>query len=52
MDTDTTLLATLAAILAIVAWQAHRLGNERRDVALLTAIAGLLGAGTAASTLF
>lgn len=52
MDTDTTLLAVLAALLAVVTWLAHRQGNERRDVGLLAAIAGLLVTGTAASTMF
>jgi hypothetical protein len=47
METSTLILAALAVTLAGAAIQAWRLGNERRDVALLGAISGLFGAGTA-----
>ena len=46
MDTTTLLLAILTATLAGVSFHAWRLGNEKRDVALLGAISGLLGIGT------
>lgn len=51
MDTDTLLFATLAATLVVVAFQAWRLGNERRDVVLIGVVGGLCGAGTAVSAL-
>jgi hypothetical protein len=46
MDTTTLLLAILTATLAGVTFHAWRLGNEKRDVALL---GGLLGVGTVAT---
>jgi hypothetical protein len=49
MDTATFLLALLTVTLAGVTFHAWRLGNERRDVALLGVFSGLLGAGTAAT---
>ncbi len=51
MDTITTSLAILSAALAVVAFQAWRLGNEKRDVALLGAFSGLFGVGTAVSAI-
>lgn len=45
----TTLLLVFTVAMLAVAWQAHKLGNERRDVAFLTVLAGLLGAGAAVS---
>lgn len=47
MDTSTLLLALLTATLAGVTVHAWRLGNERRDVALLGMVSGLCGAGAA-----
>jgi hypothetical protein len=51
MDTVTTILVVLTVTLAGVTWHAWRLGNERRDVALLGTFATLCGAGTAVSLL-
>lgn len=42
-------LATLTVTMLAVTLHAWRLGNERRDVALLGAIGGLLGVGTVAA---
>lgn len=47
MDTSTVLLAMLTATLAGVTAQAWRLGNEKRDIALLGVFSGLCGVGTA-----
>jgi hypothetical protein len=52
MDTDTLLLGVMTVTLAFVTFQAWRLGNERRDVALLATCGGLFGAGTALTALF
>jgi hypothetical protein len=49
MDTSTLLLSLLAAALAGATFQAWRLGNERRDVALLGTFGSLLGLGAAAT---
>jgi hypothetical protein len=46
MDTTTLLLAILTVTLAGVALHAWRLGNEKRDVALLGVCSSLLGFGT------
>ena len=46
MDTSTLLFAILTATLAGVTFQAWRLGNEKRDVALLGGFGGLCGLGT------
>jgi hypothetical protein len=46
MDTSTLLLALLTATLAGVTFHAWRLGNEKRDVALLGVFSGLCGVGT------
>ena len=51
MDTLTLLLAILALCLVVVAWQARRLGNEKRDVVLLGARGGLMGTGAAISAI-
>jgi len=51
MDTLTILLFVLAVAMLGVIWQARRLGNERRDIALLALTAGLLGGGSAVSAL-
>jgi hypothetical protein len=42
------LLALMTVVLAGVAAYAWRIGNERRDVALIGAFAGAFGASTAA----
>jgi hypothetical protein len=42
----------LAATMLGVTLHARRLGNERRDVALLGAVAGPLGAGSVAAAVF
>lgn len=47
METATLLFAILTATLAGVAFHAWRLGNEKRDVALLGLFSGLCGVGTA-----
>lgn len=49
MDTTTTILAVLSLTLVGVTVHAWRLGNERRDVALLGAFATACGLGTAVS---
>ena len=51
MDTLTLVLAFLSICLVGVTVHAWRLGNERRDVALLGAFSGLMGAGAAASAI-
>jgi uncharacterized membrane protein YadS len=47
MDTSTIVLAILTATLAAVTFHAWRIGNEKRDVALLGVFSGLCGVGTA-----
>ena len=49
MDTTVLLLAIFTFTLFAVAFQDWRLGNEKRDVALLGAIGGLCGVGTIAA---
>lgn len=51
MDTATLLLGIMTVVLVGVTLHAWRLGNEKRDVALLGAFAGLAGVGTAAAAL-
>lgn len=46
MDTTTLVFAILTATLAGVTFHAWRLGNEKRDVALLGVFGGLCGVGT------
>jgi len=41
----------MTVTLIAVAFHAWRLGNEKRDVALLTVIGGLFAAGTAAAAI-
>ncbi|URI10765.1 hypothetical protein MW290_17410 [Aquincola tertiaricarbonis] len=45
MESSVLVLLSLTAALGFAAWQAWRIGNERRDVALLGSVAGLLGVG-------
>lgn len=51
MDTFTLLAGVMTITFAAVAFHAWRLGNEKRDVALLGVFSGLFGVGTAASLL-
>lgn len=51
MDTSTLLFAILTICLVGVTFHAWRLGNEKRDVALLGVFSGLLGVGTAVSAI-
>jgi hypothetical protein len=46
MGTSTLLLTILTFFLAAVTLHARRLGNEKRDVALLGVFSALMGAGT------
>jgi len=47
METAFLLFAIMTAALTGVTYHAWRIGNERRDVALLAVFAGLFAAGTA-----
>lgn len=49
MDTFTLLTTVMAVTLAAVSFHAWRLGNEKRDVALLGVFSGLFGAGAVVS---
>ncbi|EJE53565.1 hypothetical protein PMI14_01717 [Acidovorax sp. CF316] len=49
MDMIESVMLTLLVALAGTALMAWRLGNERRDVGLLTALAALWGLATAAA---
>jgi uncharacterized membrane protein YadS len=51
MDTAVLLLAIMTATMFAVTFNAWRLGNERRDVALLAAVGGLCGVGTAVAAI-
>ena len=51
MEISTLLLAALTVTLAGVTVHAWRLGNEKRDVALLGVFSGLLGCGTVVAAL-
>ena len=51
MNALTLLLIVLALTMLSVTWQAHRLGNERRDVTCLAVISGLLGLGSTVSVI-
>jgi hypothetical protein len=46
MDSPTLLLGLMTLALIGVTLQAWRMGNEKRDVALLGACSGVLGLGT------
>lgn len=52
MDTLTLAGLLLALTLFAAAWQAWRIGNERRDVALLGLSGGVCAVGAAAALLF
>lgn len=47
MDTAVLILAIMTATMFAVTFHAWRLGNEKRDVALLGAVGGVCGVGTA-----
>ena len=47
MDTPTLIFGLMTLALVIVTLQAWRMGNEKRDVALLGVCSGVLGLGTA-----
>lgn len=47
METNSFLAAIMTVTLAGVTFHAWRLGNEKRDVALLGVFCGLCGVGTA-----
>lgn len=51
MGTSTLIFAILTICLVGVTFHAWRLGNEKRDVALLGVFSGLMGVGTAVSAL-
>ena len=51
MDTIVLLLAIMTATMFAVTFQAWRLGNEKRDMALLGAVGGLCGVGTAVAAI-
>ena len=51
MDTAVLLLAIMTATMFAVTFSAGRLGNEKRDVALLGAVGGLCGVGTAVAAI-
>ncbi|MFG6465171.1 hypothetical protein [Roseateles sp. BYS87W] len=47
MDTLTLLCTLMAVVLAAATWQARRIGNDRRDVALLGVSGGVAALGAA-----
>ena len=51
MDTVTISLIILTITMLITTWLAHRQGNERRDIQMMSAISGLLGIGLLASAI-
>jgi len=51
MDTAVLLLAIMTATMVVVTFNAWRLGNEKRDMALLGAVGGLCGVGTAVAAI-
>jgi len=51
MDTTVLLHGVMTATMLGVAAHARRLGNEKRDVALLGAVGGLCGVGSAAAAI-
>ena len=51
MHTTTVLLAIMTVAMLGVTFHAWRLGNEKRDVALLAAVGGLCGVGTAVAAI-
>ena len=51
MDTSALVFAILTLCLVGVTFHAWRLGNEKRDVALLGVFSALMGAGTAVAAI-
>ena len=51
MDTTVLLLAVMTATMFAVTFLAWRLGNEKRDVALLGAVGDLRSVGTAVAAI-
>jgi uncharacterized membrane protein YadS len=51
MDTGTLLLAMMTVTLVGATFHARRLGNEKRDVALLGAFSGMCGVRTAVAAI-
>jgi hypothetical protein len=51
MDTLTLLCLLLAVVLFAAAWQAWRIGNDRRDVTLLGVSGGVSAVGAATAFL-
>ena len=51
MDTGTLLSTVLAATLVGATFHAWRLRNEKRDIALLGVLSGLMGVGTAVTAI-
>ena len=51
MDTVVLVLAVMTATMFAVTFHTWRLGNEKRDVALLGAVGGLCGVGTAVAAI-
>ncbi|MBA2723049.1 MAG: hypothetical protein H0W48_01795 [Methylibium sp.] len=51
MDTTVLLLAIMTTVLLAVTFHAWRLGNEKRDVALLAVFGGLFAAGSAVAAI-
>lgn len=51
MGTVVLVLAVMTATMFAVTFHAWRLGNEKRDVALLGAVGGLCGVGTAVAAI-
>jgi hypothetical protein len=52
MDTTFWLLLVLTVTMVGVAWHSRRIGNERRDVVLLSAVAGLFCVGSGLAAVF
>ena len=51
MEPTVILLAVFTITLIVTALQAWRIGNEKRDVVLITVFGGLLAAGTAVAAI-
>ena len=51
MDTAVLILAIMTATMFAVTIHGWRLGNEKRDVALLGAVGGVCGVGTAVAAI-
>lgn len=51
MDPTVILLAVFTITMILTAFQAWRIGNEKRDVVLLAVFGGLFAAGTAVAAI-